>query len=160
MINKKPDNFLVYVLPEYGLKIIYPAAWQTVSNKAFLRNNIVVGFGIPKDNPADLSFDSLCVYALDMPANYSISLEEFIDLVTHDSKDTCPEFNLIESMPTTLAGVPAYQIVFTETGQKKLIVSAIKGSKVYMISYGARPERYLKNLSTVEQMIVSFEFLP
>jgi hypothetical protein len=30
---------------------------------------------------------------------------------------------------------------------------------VYIISYGARSERYLKNLSTVEQMIASFEFL-
>jgi hypothetical protein len=52
--------------------------WQIVNNKAFLHNNIVVGFGIPKENPTDLSFDSLCVYALDIPGNYSISLDEFI----------------------------------------------------------------------------------
>jgi hypothetical protein len=55
--------------------------------------------------------------------------------------------------------VPAYQIVFTEIGQKKLGISATKGNKVYMVSYGTRPERYLKYISTVEQMIVSFEFL-
>jgi hypothetical protein len=120
---------------------------------------MVVGFGIPKENSTDLSFDSLCVYVLDMPANYNISLNEFIDLNIRDLKDTRSEFNLIESTPTTLGGVPAYQIVFTETGQKKLGVSAIKGSKVYMVSYGARPERYLKYISTVEQMIASFEFL-
>jgi len=149
----------VCVLPEYNLRINYPAAWQIVGNKAILYNNMVVGFGIPKENSTDLSFDSLCVYVLDMPANYNISLNEFIDLNIRDLKDTRSEFNLIESTPTTLGGVPAYQIVFTETGQKKLGVSAIKGSKVYMVSYGARPERYLKYISTVEQMIASFEFL-
>jgi hypothetical protein len=159
--NKQPDNFAVCVLPEYGLKINYPMTWQIVGNETFLHNNnIVVGFGIPKENPADLSFDSLCIYSLDMPANHNISLDEFIDLIMRDLKDTCPEFNLIDLTPTTLGGVSAYQIVFTETGQKKLGVSAIKGSKAYIVSYGARPERYLKNLSTVEQMIVSFEFLP
>jgi hypothetical protein len=157
--DKQPGNFLTCVLPEYNLRINYPAAWQIVSNKTFLFNNIVVGFGIPKENSTDLSFDSLCVCVLDMPANYSISLDEFIDLVMRDLKDTCPEYNLRELIPTTLGGAPAYQIVFTETGQKKLGISAIKGSKVYMVSYGARPERYLKNLSTVERMITSFEFL-
>jgi hypothetical protein len=123
----------VCVLPEYNLRINYPAAWQIVGNKAILYNNMVVGFGIPKENSTDLSFDSLCVYVLDMPANYNISLNEFIDLNIRDLKDTRSEFNLIESTPTTLGGVPAYQIVFTETGQKKLGVSAIKGSKVYMV---------------------------
>jgi hypothetical protein len=159
VINKQTDNFIVCVLPEYNLRINYPAAWQIVGNKAILYNNMVVGFGIPKENSTDLSFDSLCVYVLDMPANYNISLNEFIDLNIRDLKDTRSEFNLIESTPTTLGGVPAYQIVFTETGQKKLGVSAIKESKVYMVSYGARPERYLKYISTVEQMIASFEFL-
>jgi hypothetical protein len=159
VINKQTDNFIVCVLPEYNLRINYPAAWQIVGNKAILYNNMVVGFGIPKENSTDLSFDSLCVYVLDMPANYNISLNEFIDLNIRDLKDTRSEFNLIESTPTTLGGVPAYQIVFTETGQKKLGVSAIKGSKVYMVSYDARPERYLKYISTVEQMIASFEFL-
>jgi hypothetical protein len=159
VINKQTDNFIVCVLPEYNLRINYPAAWQIVGNKAILYNNMVVGFGIPKENSTDLSFDSLCVYVLDMPANYNISLNEFIDLNIRDLKDTRSEFNLIESTPTTLGGVPAYQIVFTETGQKKLGVSAIKENKVYMVSYGARPERYLKYISTVEQMIASFEFL-
>ena len=159
MINKQTDNFIVYVLPEYNLRISYPAAWQIVDNKAFLYNNMVVGFGIPKENSTDLSFDSLCIYVMDMPGNYSISLNEFIDLNIRDLKDTRPEFNLIESTPTTLGGVPAYRIVFTETGQKKLGISAIKGNKVYIVSYGTRPERYLKYLSTIEQMIASFEFL-
>jgi hypothetical protein len=157
--NKKTNNFIVCVLPEYGLKIDYPMTWQIVNNKAFLHNNIVVGFGIPKENPTDLSFDSLCVYALDIPGNYSISLDEFIDLIIRELKETCPRFYLIESNPTTLGGVSAHQIAFTETGQKKLGVYAIKRGRVYIISYGARSERYLKNLSTVEQMIASFEFL-
>jgi PsbP-like protein len=159
VINKQTDNFIVCVLPEYNFRINHPAAWQIVGNKAILYNNMVVGFGIPKENSTDLSFDSLCIYVLDMPANYNISLNEFIDLNIRDLKDTRPGFNLIESTPTTLGGVPAYQIVFTEIGQKKLGISAIKGNKVYMVSYGTRPERYLKYISTVEQMIASFEFL-
>jgi hypothetical protein len=159
VINKQNDNFTGCVLLEYNFRINYPAVWQIVDNNSILYNNMVVGFGIPKENPTDLSFDSLCIYVLDMPANYNISLSEFIDLNVRDLEDTRPEFNLINAAPTTLGGVPAYQIVFTETGQKKLDISAIKGNKVYMVSYDVRPERYLKYLSTVEQMIASFEFL-
>jgi hypothetical protein len=130
-----------------------------VNKKAILHDNIVVGFGIPKENPTDLSFDSLYVRLLDIPANYTISLNDFIELNRGDLKDTRPKFSLIESTPTTLGGVPAYQIVYTDIGQKKLGISVINGNKAYMVSYGARPERYLKYLSTVEQMIASFEFL-
>jgi len=119
VINQQTDNFIVCVYTEYNLRINTPSAWHIVDNKAILYNNIVVGFGIPKENPTDLSFDSLCMYVLGMPANYNISLNEFIDLNIHDLKDTRPKFNLIESTPTTLGGVPVYQIVFTETGQKK-----------------------------------------
>jgi hypothetical protein len=119
VINKQNDNFTGCVLPEYNFRINYPAVWQIVDNNSILyNNNMVVGFGIPKENPTDLSFDSLCIYVLDMPANYNISLSEFIDLNVHDLEDTRSEFNLIEVTPTTLGGVPAYQIVFTETGQK------------------------------------------
>jgi hypothetical protein len=117
VINQQTDNFIVCVYTEYNLRINTPSAWHIVDNKAILYN-IVVGFGIPKENPTDLSFDSLCMYVLGMPANYNISLNEFIDLNIHDLKDTRPKFNLIESTPTTLGGVPVYQIVFIETGQK------------------------------------------
>jgi len=62
VINQQTDNFIVCVYTEYNLRINTPSAWHIVDNKAILYNNIVVGFGIPKENPTDLSFDSLCMY--------------------------------------------------------------------------------------------------
>ena len=36
----------------------------------------------------------------------------------------------------------------------------MKGDKIYNIMYDSKPEKYLEHLSSVEQMIASFEFLP
>ena len=68
-------------------------------------------------------------------------------------------FEILESSLSTFVGMPAYQIVYIENGVKILAVVTTKGNKAFAIMYFSRPEKYQEYLSTVEQMITSFEFI-
>jgi eukaryotic-like serine/threonine-protein kinase len=150
-------NFLRYESPEYQLKIDYPSEWLKVDDKTVLHDNIIVGFG---RRGYDSFLESLTILVLKIPPNASnISPKELVDQNILDLKNKNPSFNLIELFPRTIAGLPAYQVLYTTSGYKTLNVCTIKGNKVYMIVYGAKPDTYQNYISTVEQMIASFEFL-
>ena len=56
-------------------------------------------------------------------------------------------------------GLLVCQIVYIEKGVKSIAVVTTKGNKAFAIMYFSRPEKYQEYLSTVEQMIASFEFI-
>jgi eukaryotic-like serine/threonine-protein kinase len=150
-------KFLRYESPEHKLKIDYPSEWLKVDDKTVLHDNIIVGFG---RRGYDSFLESLTILVLKIPPNASnTSPKELVDQNILDLKNKNPSFNLIELFPTTIAGLPAYQVLYTTSGYKTLNVCTIKGNKVYMIVYGAKPDTYQNYISTVEQMIASFEFL-
>jgi hypothetical protein len=137
-------EFLEYVLPEYGLKISYPTTWEKV-NKTDLRPPLVIGFRRPRKNNSDPFLESVGIAIIDISSDLVTSplhiiLKEYVDGNISDLKHRFPDFVLAESAPTTIAGNEAHQLV-------------------YNIVYRSRPEVFLKYLSTVEQMIASFEFL-
>jgi hypothetical protein len=80
-------------------------------------------------------------------------------------KNKHSDFVLIESLPTTLANLPAHQLVYTDGGTQSLYVyqslcvATKKGNSIYFILYRAQKEKYLKFLPEVEQMISSFQFI-
>ena len=126
--------------------IDYPATWQRV-----------VGFLSPKESSVDSYLEGVYIGITGDP---NITLKEFIDSTIQNLKETSSDFHLIESIPTTIAaGIPAYQLVYIEKGEKSLVVVTKKGNKVYHIMYRSKPEKYLKFLPLAEQMIASFEFL-
>jgi hypothetical protein len=88
-----------------------------------------------------------------------VILKEYIDGNIADLKRRFSDFVLAMSAPTTVAGNEAHQLVYIERGTRNLAIFTVKGNKVYNIVYRSRPEVFLKYLSTVEQMIASFEFL-
>jgi eukaryotic-like serine/threonine-protein kinase len=72
-------------------------------------------------------------------------------------------FNLVESLPTTIANNPAHQIVYTETLEqlalKKMQVWTIKDGIAYLIIYAADESDYSDQLPTIRKMLDSFEIL-
>jgi len=156
-------EFLECIVPEYGLKISYPTTWEKV-NKTDLRPLLVIGFRRPRKNNSGPFLESvgiaIIVISSDLVTSPShIILKEYIDGNIADLKHRFSDFVLAESAPTTIAGNEAHQLVYIERGTKNLAVFTVKGNKVYNIVYRSRPEVFLKYLSTVEQMIASFEFL-
>jgi len=156
-------DFLECVLPEYGLKISYPTTWEKV-NKIDLRPPLVIGFRRPRESNSDPFLESVGIAIIDVSSDLVTSpsyaiLKEYVDGNISDLKHRFPDFVLAESAPTTIAGNEAHQLVYIERGTKNLAIFTVKGNKVYNIVYRSRPEVFLKYLSTVEQMIASFEFI-
>ena len=148
-------NYLECVVPEWNFKINYPASWLRV-DRAFVGPPVVVGFMSPKESPSDPFMESFNVATEDVP---DVTLQSLVDSSVANKKQSDPSFVLIESVPTTLGGIPAHQIVFTESELKSLCVMALKQRKSYYLLYQAKPDKYIKFLAIAEQMISSFQFL-
>lgn len=149
--------FLKYESPEYNLKIDYPNTWQK-RDKTTESQPFIVAFRRAKENPSDSYLESVDIHVRDIPTS-NISLNQYIELQIKNLKAVNPDFSLIESTPTTIAGNTAHQLLYISKGDKRLFISTIKGEKIYNIMYNSKPNNYMKYLSTVEQMIASFEFL-
>jgi hypothetical protein len=84
--------------------------------------------------------------------------------VTEELQSTVQEydnFKQIEATNTTLAGLPAYKIVYTATVDgdqlKVLQTVTVKDGKAYVITYKAAPNNYDTYLSAAQKMIDSFQ---
>ena len=58
---------------------------------------------------------------------------------------------------TTLAGLPALEIMFTNLGLKTMQIWTIKDDKVYTITYVAEEEDFQDDLQIAERLIKSFQ---
>ncbi|MDP9488695.1 MAG: DUF1795 domain-containing protein [Thermoproteota archaeon] len=90
-----------------------------------------------------------------------MTLVTSIENLIKNLREQCSDFELIESTPSTLSGIRAHQIIFSSSQKmmKSLIVLTIKDKVANWVAYVADPSRYLKFLSSVEQMISSFEIV-
>ena len=155
----KEDNFLECVLPEYNMKINYPATWHK-ADKQDLKPPLVVGFRSLKESSSDIILESVAISITRISTNLSKSLtpQKCAELMISSTKEKNADFVLLESTATTVGGLPAHQVVFTYGRKKFLQVFTPRADKVYQIIYVSAPEKYLRFLSIVEQMIASFEF--
>jgi hypothetical protein len=152
-------KFRKYESPEYNLKIDFPDTWRKI-DKTTESQPFIVAFRRLKENPSDLYLESVDIQVRDIPTNISnISLSQYIELQIKNLKAVNPDFSLVESTPTTIAGNAAHQLLYISKGDKRLFFSTIKGDKIYNITYNCKPEKYQEYLSTIEQMIASSEFL-
>ena len=80
-----------------------------------------------------------------------------------DLTQAATNFDLKESTPTVLAGIPAYKIVYSESLQQVPLqvmqVWAIKDNKAYILTFTAELPKYSTYLPVVQKMIDSFEFM-
>ena len=153
-------DFRECALPEYGLKISYPTAWEKV-NKTDLRPPLVIGFRRPRESNSESFLESVGIAIIDVSSDLVTSpshviLKEYIDGNIADLKHRFSDFVLAMSAPTTVAGNEAHQLVYIERGTRNLAIFTVKENKVYNIVYRSRPEVFLKYLSTVEQIPLSF----
>lgn len=154
------DNFLECMLPEYEIKIKYPATWQQV-NKQDLKPPIVVQFGSRRESRSDTFLETVGISVTPFTTNQIAGLtpEKCADFLCDSFRQRHNDFILLESTSTTIAGLPAQQTVFTAGGKRYLYVFTLRGNRLYSIIYWSLPETYPRFLSIAEQMIASFEFI-
>jgi len=160
--SNNSSNFLTYENLRFGIKILYPANWNKQENISSSSNNStlsdIVAFSPPLKNSSNI-IGKLAIKVDNISDIKPTTLANYADAIISDLKQ---DFRVTESN-TTLAGNPAYKVVYTGLEEsvdlQAMLVLAIKGDRVYMISYTAEPEKYSYYLPTVQKMIDSFEIL-
>jgi len=158
-----PASLLTYQNSTAGIKMQYPSNWNKQEN------------GTRQDTHTDL------VRFTPPTINSNASLDVAVDDITNSPGTTLAQyasgefgslkqlhanndFKLIESKSSIiLAGLPAYRIVYTSVDQnttmKDMEIGAIKGDKVYILTYEAGPNEYDKYLPIALKMIDSFKLI-
>jgi PsbP-like protein len=144
-------DFPPYENPNLGIRIQYPVGWNIEEG------NGKVNFIQQKD-----------IVSLETNVNNNIdsSLSEYVNTKLRELREQRQNFNLIESIPTTISGnFPAHKLVYTflkEDGprageiNKVLRIWSIKDNKLYTIAYVSEADRFSDHLPEIEKTIDSF----
>ncbi|HET7148873.1 MAG TPA: PsbP-related protein [Candidatus Nitrosopolaris sp.] len=149
-------NFLPYENSTYGIKLQYPSGWDKEQNGT--RQNTetdVVTFSPPAIN----SNASLDVTIDDISAEKGTSLAQYSSGSIIDLKQS-KGFKLVGlTTNNVLAGLPSYKLIYTYLGEntifKAMEIGAIKGDKVYILTYEAGIKEYNDYLPIIQKMIDS-----
>jgi len=160
-VSSNTTGFLTYKNDSYGVNIQYPANWS--SNPGQGNDNSgdsstdIVTFS-PKDTSSSATFDVL-VDKVDSGEN----LKQYVSDSISDDKTDLKNFTASETTlnSVTLAGSPAYKVIYSYTDQgenfKGLETGTLVGNKVYFIQYENSPSKFDSDLPTVQKMIDSFK---
>jgi hypothetical protein len=159
-------GMLVYQNNTYGIKMQYPSEWQLgqFNNSAASPTKFVVGFLSPigLQRATDRIPENILV-AVENLSSSNMGLAPYTALQLSLLSEETKGFNLVESLPTTIANNPAHQIVYTEPLEqlklKKMQVWTVKDGMAYLIIYAADEADYPSQLPTVKKMLDSFEIL-
>jgi hypothetical protein len=132
-----------------GFSIKYPSDWTKEANQS---GALDVLFVLPTNNAAE-NLNVQVINTTDTLSNRTANiLGQVQDL---------PDFSRIEAGNATLAGNPAYKVVYTATidGNKFKLTQiwTVKNGKEYFITYKAAPNNYDQYAGTAQQMIDSFQ---
>jgi len=114
-----------------------------------------------QNNSADLNFYPLDdaseakqvkIQIENLQSSPNMTLEEYNDIKIGSVKG-----QILGSNSTTLADLPAHEIIFTDLVLKKMQVWTLKDDKVYTITYVTEEEDFLNDLQTARRMIESFK---
>ena len=91
-----------------------------------------------------------------------IPLAQYASDSISDLKQSLKDFKLVGSTTNNiLAGLPAYKSIYTYVGEntifKDMEIGAIKGDKVYILTYEAGINEYDKYLPIIQELINSFQ---
>jgi hypothetical protein len=160
-IAKKTAGFLTYTNPTYGFRIEYPTEWEKIDFGQAIEEDdrhIVVTFLSPSEDTLDRFREYLIIQVGKIMFNRS--LEYYIDTQINSLRHSLPNFEIVESNATILAGNLAHTIVYMfkvgEDEYKVTEVWIIKDNKLYYLKFSTESENSGNYGSTIRKMIDSF----
>ncbi|HZE77971.1 MAG TPA: PsbP-related protein [Nitrososphaeraceae archaeon] len=155
---KDNNNFLTYQDSTLGIKIDYPAGWTQELHVGGLVTFLTMLESDTNTYPAGLG---VTVQNL---ASKNTSLNEITKVQIKNLTQNHPDFKLIESTKSMLAGIVAHKIVFIATDnsgheRKAMQIWTLKDGRAYLLTYKAQPEEFSHYLPLVQKMIDSFQFI-
>ena len=155
-------GYLTYKNSMYGFEIQYPSNWEKIDFGQAIEEDdrhIVVTFLSPPEDALDIFREYLVIQVGKLMFNRS--LEQYVDTQINSLRDSLPDFGIVESNATTLAGGNrAHTLVYTfKVGEDEYKVTEfwiIKGDKIYYLKYSTESEKSDNHGSTIRKMIDSF----
>jgi eukaryotic-like serine/threonine-protein kinase len=139
-------NFTTYENPTFGIRIQYPSDWGRL-DLSFLGASADIDF-YPLDDTSGAKDVRIQVKTL---PSQNMTLEQYTN-----TQIKSIEGQILESNATTLSGIEAHQLVFTNIGLKTMQVWTLQEDKVYTITYVAEEEDFENDLQVARRMIESF----
>ena len=150
------EQFLTYEDITTGISIQFPSNWEKSEN---LDNFIT--FRAPPETDTRIYPAALGLKIQEL-ASKSVLLQEVTKVQLSELRKSNPNLEISETTSTTLAGKPAFRVVFTATDnnqveRKAMQIWTIIDNKAILITYKAQPDKYSTYLPTIERMIGSFQ---
>lgn len=139
-------NFSTYENPTFGIRIQYPSDWGRL-DLSFLGDSADIDF-YPLDDTSGAKDVRIQVKTLPVQ---NMTLEQYTDTQINSI-----EGQILGSNATTLAGMKAHQLIFTNIGLKTMQIWTLKDDKAYTITYIAEEEDFENDLPIARAMIESF----
>lgn len=139
-------NFTTYENPTFGIRIQYPSDWGRL-DLSFLGASADIDF-YPLDDTSGAKDVRIQVKTL---PSQNMTLEQYTN-----TQIKSIEGQILESNATTLAGMEAHQLIFTNIGLKTMQVWTLQDDKVFTITYVAEEEEFENDLQVARRMIESF----
>ena len=149
-------NEIAYKNPQHGIFMLFPSNW-TFSTSGLPEYNQIAAFYAPLQNLSDPIPARLTIAVMSYEQN--ISLKDFTNM-TISSINQTGQVMISSSDPTTLAGRPGHQLVFSTLPNIGNPISfeilhswTIIDNKIYVFQYSAESARFNTYLPTVKHIL-------
>jgi len=156
--NGNLPSEIAYTNPQHGIFMLFPSNW-TFSTSGLPDYSQIGAFYAPLQNLSDPVPARLTITV--MSYQQDISLKDFTNM-TFSSLNQTDQIMISSSDPTTLAGRPGHQVVFSTLPNIGNPVSfqimhswITVGTKVYVFQYSAENSKFDAYLPTVKQILES-----
>ena len=118
----------------------------------------VVGFISPKEDELSPLKERVAVEIKNLPSE-NMSLDDYTTLTINRLKQSITDFQVIESINTSLAGlIPAHKLTYLDNqGYMVMKIYGILSSKVYIVTFYTESSKFSSYLPIAQKMIDSFE---
>lgn len=156
--NGTTPNEIAYRNPQYGIFMLFPSNW-TFSTSGLPEYTQVAGFYAPLQNLSDPIPARFTITVMSYQQN--VSLKDFTNMTLSSLNET-QQIKISSSNPTTLAGQPGYQVIFSTLPNMGDPISfeimhswTAIGNKVYVFQYSVESSKFDTYLPTVTQILKS-----
>jgi hypothetical protein len=159
-VTNSSSNEVVYRNSQHGIFMLFPSNW-TFSTSGLPQYTQVAAFYAPLQNLSDLIPARFTITVMSYQQN--VSLKEFTNMTLSSLNET-NQVKILSSNPTTLAGQPGYQVVFSTLPNMgspvpfKIMHSwTAINNKIYVFEYGVESSKFNTYLPTVKQILDSLK---
>ncbi len=156
--NGTTPNEIAYRNPQYGIFMLFPSNW-TFSTSGLPEYTQVAAFYAPLQNVSDPVPARFTITVMSYQQN--VSLKDFTNMTLSSLNET-QQIKISSSNPTTLAGQPGYQVIFSTSPNIGNPISfeimhswTAIGNKVYVFQYSVDSSKFDTYLPTVTQILKS-----